>query len=263
MVFISVVSHNHSSFIMSNNELLRLNELPDVIVIINDNTGEMKLREYCKENGINYICSGTPKGFGENNNEVFLYIKEHFDAKPIDYFLVLNPDVTITVDEFLKLQKELTKKDRGMYTIDLFLDSEFRVRDPFIRRFPNALDFVKSFVLGKNDTVIDRDILPIDFDWCAGSFMCFSFDVYEELKGFDTSYFMYCEDIDICSRASRNAITLEYIPKVRAVHLAQKGNRNIFSKHFYWHVKSIIRFLLIRKLALFSKFFNIQFKSKI
>ncbi|MDQ9204053.1 hypothetical protein QBS70_02600, partial [Cronobacter sakazakii] len=45
--------------------------------------------------------------------------------------------------------------------------------------------------------------------------------LYERLEGFDTKYYMYCEDIDICLRANLIiGAKLTYIPSVRAIHLA-------------------------------------------
>jgi hypothetical protein len=81
-------------------------------------------------------------------------------------------------------------------------------------------------------------------DWAAGSFLLFRSGMYTELNGFDTSYFMYCEDIDICWRAKVKVKSpVVYLPHIKALHYAKHANRNVFSKHFYWHVKGVLRFL--------------------
>ena len=59
---------------------------------------------------------------------------------------------------------------------------------------------------------------------------------------------MYCEDIDICNRADIvYGEKLVYIPSVKAVHLARHKNKKILSKHFFWHLKSIVRYLFVRR----------------
>ena len=58
---------------------------------------------------------------------------------------------------------------------------------------------------------------------------------------------MYCEDIDICWLAYKIAGEKVYfMPAYKAVHFAQFNNRQFFSKHFFWHVMSAIRFVFYR-----------------
>ncbi|EAO4246747.1 glycosyltransferase family 2 protein, partial [Salmonella enterica] len=37
-----------------------------------------------------------------------------------------------------------------------------------------------------------------------------------------------------------------YLPQYVGVHLAQFNNRKILSRHFLWHIKSIILFLMYK-----------------
>jgi GT2 family glycosyltransferase len=88
-------------------------------------------------------------------------------------------------------------------------------------------------------------------------------NTYRALKGFDEGYFMYCEDIDICYRAKQLATDILYFQDIKAVHLAQHSNRRVFSKHFFWHLKSIARFLLKFTFPKFSGLIGIRNQSKI
>jgi N-acetylglucosaminyl-diphospho-decaprenol L-rhamnosyltransferase len=245
LIFISVVSHGHLNFLDEINVLPKLSKHSNVKVVVLDNINELGLKEWCYSHGITYLVNKERKGFGTNNNLIFNYIDSNFTVNNDDYFLVLNPDVFIDIINFELLVKEVIESAPDVCTIDLFKDYEYQIRDPFIRKFPRFYDFFASYLLGVNNTVIDRSTTEVDFiDWCAGSFICFKIETYKCLKGFDEGYFMYCEDIDICFRAMLLNINIHYFPEIKAVHLAQHTNRSFLSKHFVWHVKSIIRFLL-------------------
>ncbi|EBA4721521.1 glycosyltransferase family 2 protein, partial [Salmonella enterica] len=77
--------------------------------------------------------------------------------------------------------------------------------------------------------------------------LIFKAEFFSKLNGFNEKYFMYCEDIDICWRANKiyNTSVL-YLPQYVGVHLAQFNNRKILSRHFLWHIKSIILFLMYK-----------------
>ncbi|EGR3506856.1 glycosyl transferase family 2, partial [Vibrio parahaemolyticus] len=71
---------------------------------------------------------------------------------------------------------------------------------------------------------------------------------YKKLNGFDENYFMYCEDIDLCYRSKQEGESVLYLPNISAIHFAAHNNRKLLSKHFYWHLKSVFRFLITSKI---------------
>lgn len=258
-IYISIVSHNNWNMIKNNHDLMRINQLDNVKVCIKDNTGETELMTYCRDNQIDYLSESKGLGFGANNNYIFNYVLASYSPKKDDVFLLLNPDVYLSFEQFLLLNSELGTCSQHAFTVDLFKDNDFTIRDPFIRKFPRAFDFFSSFVLKKNNTIIDRE-KPINkpIDWCAGSFMGFNIETYLELKGFDEGYFMYCEDIDLCYRANELGINLKYYENIKAVHLAQHSNRKLMSKSFRWHLKSIFRYLFISRLPRISALLGVK-----
>ncbi|EOV0841036.1 glycosyltransferase family 2 protein, partial [Cronobacter sakazakii] len=107
---------------------------------------------------------------------------------------------------------------------------------------------------GVNKTIVDKNSITKNtfVDWASGSFLLFTSQLYERLEGFDTKYYMYCEDIDICLRANLIiGAKLTYIPSVRAIHLAAHANRKLFSKNFIWHFSSAMRYLNRRRSLLY------------
>ncbi|WJV63862.1 glycosyltransferase family 2 protein [Pectobacteriaceae bacterium CE70] len=245
-VYISVVSHGHQCMIKNIHCLPDLAKKYKVVVKENSERYRSGFDVFCLENNIDYIDDKKNLGFGENNNLIFKYIQDKFNPKDNDLFIVLNPDVLITCEEIEKIISLHDQYHFKLAGINLFTDENFTIHDKGIRHYPVLSDFFKSFFLGKNDTVINRkEVNDIAYvDWLAGSFMIFEVSHYANLKGFDERYFMYCEDIDICYRSTKKNIKPLYLPMVKAVHYAQYNNRKIFSRHFFWHIKSILIFTI-------------------
>lgn len=245
-VFIAVVSHGHGKLIEELSCLDRLSKTFHVVVKSNV-MGDSLEKLTTDNNNAHWIDSQYDRGFAENNNIIFEYCIESLGMTNGDIFVVLNPDVVIQAEELSLLINRMQEHDIKMSCINLYKDNDYILYDNSIRHFPTLTQFIKSFLLGKNDSVIDKASIeqPLEVDWAAGSFLAFKSSHYRDLGGFDDKYFMYCEDIDICYRSKKIGVPLMYYPDVKAIHLAQHKNRNIFSKHFYWHIRSVIRFLLL------------------
>lgn len=246
-VFVSLVSHGHGKLIQQLKVACKLSESNSVEIIIRDNVGEKCLEEFCHSANIAYERNHTALGFGENNNLNYQYFRKNFTTGKNDLFLVLNPDVVVSIDDILSVRQKMALGGARLGTCNLFLDDSFSSYDNSIRRFPRFFDFLKSYVLKSNPTIIEKSAItkPTFVDWAAGSFLLFSFEFYNALGGFDTGYFMYCEDIDICCRAQALGESgVLYVPEVRAIHLAKRDSRRILSKHFFWHLRSMFRYLI-------------------
>jgi GT2 family glycosyltransferase len=242
-IFISVVSHGHGALIKKLSCLSKLAKKYTVVVKINDK--EQELSSYLEDNDIRYIDDLYGIGFGHNNNVVYEYCKNNLSMKSDDYFLVLNPDVISdenSIDDLIILMLADNVQIAG---VNLFKDDRYLIPDNSIRDFPSIPQFVKSFLGMGNSTIINKGLVndAIKVDWAAGSFLAFKSSHYERLKGFDEGYFMYCEDIDICYRSKLLGEALTFYPQIKMIHLAQHANRSVFSKHFFWHLKSVIRYL--------------------
>ncbi len=245
-VYISVVSHGHFDLIKELDCLVKLANEASFKIYILDNVREIGFEEWCVEHNINYLKNSKPKGFGENNNIIFKHIKAQEKPSTNDKFLVLNPDVLIEVKDLLNLTNKVDAANAKIATINLFKDIEHTQYDFSVRNYTNFTDYMSSMFLGKNTSIIDKSTIKqaIKVDWAAGSFLLFDFEHFDKLKGFDKAYHMYCEDIDICLRS--DVIFGEkvlYFSNIKAVHLAQHASRSLFSKHLYWHLSSMFKYL--------------------
>lgn len=246
-IFISIVSHNHLELIESINCIHGLSKLGNVKIVIKTNTNEEK-RKIFDDLNIHYINAPSYIGFGHNNNVVYDYCKNRLGMANDDYFIILNPDVYIDVNNMNNLIDVMVSKDIKLAAINLYKDKDYLVYDNSIRRFPTFMTFFKSFIGLGNDTLYEKSSIKTisKVDWVAGSFLAFKSEHFFEINGFDTKYFMYCEDIDICYRSMLQGEQVTYLPFITAIHFAKHANRSIFSKHFYWHLFSSIRFLKVK-----------------
>jgi len=247
-IFISVISHGHEDLIRKLGCLSELAKHLDLTIVLKDNISSSDLSEFSKSNGIHLIDSNHGLGFGENNNYIFNWCIRNLQLGDDDYFLILNPDVYVGYSDVLKIVELAEEKNAQLATINLFKDEKFEVFDECIRSFPSILDFVSSYTGFGNKTVLNKAKVTeaVEVDWAAGSFLLFKASLYRKLGGFDPNYFMYCEDIDICWRAQKTfGEKLIFFPQIKAIHHAQHANRSLFSKHFIWHVKSMVRYLLL------------------
>lgn len=238
-IYVCIVSHGHASVINELNCASDLSSIDNVKVIIKSNIPGDEFND----DRLTWYNERYNQGFGANNN--FVYEKIKGNLRGGDIFIVMNPDIKITKEQFLELIDLFTSRGDKLSAINLFKDENLSVYDNSIRRFPRLVDFFSSFVFSRNSTIINKSEIEdnVNIDWAAGSFLIFDAEHYNKLSGFDEKYFMYCEDVDICFRSKfLLGIEVVFYPNIKAYHAASHANRKVFSKHFYWHLKSAIKF---------------------
>ena len=157
--------------------------------------------------------------------------------------------MVVSAKALLLAAELMTSSEAKIGAFNLFRDNEFLTYDNSVRRFPSFLDFSRSYLGLGNKTFVNKDEVHENafVDWAAGSLLMFDADTYRRLTGFNEEYFMYCEDVDICWRALKLfGVRVFYMPRAKAIHHAQFNNRRFFSKHFFWHIQSALRFLAYR-----------------
>ncbi|HIF9158868.1 TPA: glycosyltransferase family 2 protein [Photobacterium damselae] len=246
-VYLAVVSHGHDT-IINNIGCLKLLANHFNVVIKSNKSGD-DLTDITKNCNVHWIDDFYGLGFGQNNNNIYNYCVNKLDMRDEDFFIVLNPDVKIDKDAILKLINIMESEVINLASINLYKNESKTEYDNSIRYFPTAINFIKSLLGLGNESIIDKSSLNgnLDVDWAAGSFLAFRSKHYKKLCGFDENYFMYCEDIDICYRSAMLNSKVRYIHEIEAIHFAQHNNRKLMSKHFFWHIRSAIRFLFSKR----------------
>jgi hypothetical protein len=246
-IFFSVVSHLHHDVIINLNTLKLLSAFDNIDIVCCDNQPIKKLKVFCNKYAIHYRPNAKVQGFAENNNANFVFCKTELGMQENDYFILLNPDILIDNSNIRRLLLQLNKQTITLATTNLFLDLEEMVQDDNIRMYPTFSQFIKTYVLNDRTTMVNRrDNLPINF-WASCAFMIFKTRLFSKLGGLDERYFMYCEDIDISYRAKMLDHSIDYLDTIKAVHFRRRSSKKLFSKYFFWHVHSVLKYSFIKK----------------
>lgn len=104
----------------------------------------------------------------------------------------------------------------------------------------------------------------------SGSCMFFRADVFCEIGGFDTTFFLYCEEEDICKRVIDNGYKIVVLPQVKIYHKSGGSTQKSFQiKREYYISYSMLldkHFCLLSRTILFTvlyfKLFRRCFRSK-
>ncbi|VVP60388.1 hypothetical protein PS838_06142 [Pseudomonas fluorescens] len=251
-----IVTYNSSKTITSVLESIKLHcQVSHEIVIVDNSSSDDTLEVLNNEiaDNIKVIPSSKNLGFGAGNNLAF----EHAQANVI---ALLNSDAFLAspITES-HVQMVLSHADVGVLG-GVMLSEQHKYR-PSFGSFPRSLDFLKlKSIYGKLNNIINisgRNILVVD--WVEASFFVMHADTYKKLRGFDESYFMYCEDLDLCYRL-RNLNKLSLVdPSLSYIHLggfSQSRNSwlnssylNFIKKHYSGSKKHFsLLFLFLRLL---------------
>lgn len=256
MIHVAIISHGHEDLLISS-ALGGLLKAPAGLTIwIKDNKPAANLKAYCARHQVFYTDADAGLGFGENNNYLFDLIRQKSSFQTDDIFLVMNPDITVAPETVFALTEKMQQSGHALATLNLYRDQAMTMPDKNIRHFPGMLSIIKMPLINTFSETYDKDRIAvaledIPVEWASGAFLAFTPALYEALGGFDPSYFMYFEDVDICYRARRlHQQAVHYYPHLKAIHTAAHRNRNIFSRHALWFFHSFSKFLLRRYLRL-------------
>ncbi len=189
---------------------------------------------------IKFIASKTNDGFAKANNKAL-------DKCKGDYVVFLNPD-TIVPENCFKNCINFFKQhqDCGALGVQM-IDGSGNFLPESKRSFPSlsaafykltglSLIFPTSKRFNKyalGNLAKDEDF---EVDVLAGAFMMLSKDVVEKTKGFDETFFMYGEDIDLSYRVQQAGYKNYYFGKQTIIHFkgesTKRGSLN-YVKMFY------------------------------
>ncbi|MHB8709707.1 MAG: glycosyltransferase [Desulfuromonadales bacterium] len=174
------------------------------------------------------------KGFGANHNAAFREAEG-------DWFCVMNPDIRMPENPFPHLLEALEQQQAAVVA-PAVLSPAGRVEDS-IRRFPTPLSLAGK-LLGLEDGRYPFAVgdAPFTADWVGGMFMLFRADDFRRIGGFDEEFFLYYEDVDICTRLWKAGRRVLACPGVQVIHDARRDSRRRL-RYMRWHFFSLARYL--------------------
>ncbi len=228
----------------------------EVIVVDNNSSDPVIYDLERKYSGFRFIHNEVNGGYANGNN---LGCRNASG----EYVLVLNPDTEASENEIGKMLDEARAHPDYSIISCRQVNSKGRVT-PSTGRFPrpgNLTGFQRSVarIFRKaspaGNMTADQVIFP---DWISGSVVWMKRDLYNRLGGFYEGFWMYYEDVDICSRISREKGKVVSLNNVTIIHNHGGSSRvNIktasitktevqISRHIYIsrNMKGIERFLI-------------------
>ena len=178
--------------------------------------------QYVEQNypQVRVIPTSENLGFGAGNN----FLAAAAQGK---YLLLLNPDTIVTDNSIGELYRIAeARPDAGAVggrcrLRDGSLDPGCRQSVPTLFRLTvSALGGMKYL----NGALAETAREPGEVETLSGAFMLVRNDAWRQLHGFDTSFFMYSEELDLCVRLKQNGWKIVMTPKAEIIHLVGSGN---------------------------------------
>ena len=229
-LLISIVNHNKGSEVKSLLDCIeKYCVIPPAVVITQNIKEKLPFTETDYSFFIKIINNRRAKGFGANHNKAFKYIES-------EYFCVLNTDLYFSEDPFSYLINNTDDRDVGVMAPIVF-NRNNQLADN-ARKLPTPWTLLRRRFIKKNDYLPSKTICYVD--WIAGFFMLFDSETFKRLNGFNEEYYLYCEDVDICSRIWLIGKKVAWNAGVAIYHDAQRSSHSQLY-FFLQHVRSLLR----------------------
>lgn len=205
------------------------------IIVVDNNSPNPEWKTLKSEfPGINFISLEKNLGFSKANNI-------GVDSAHGEYVYILNPDTEIEGDYFNEILHFADSKEKfGSLGLRMH-NSEGEFLPESKRSVPALVNsFEKLFTSFSNNTktyyrndIGESDIAEIEI--MTGANLLMKKSVYQEVGGFDETYFMYGEDIDLCYTILRKGYKNFYYGKYSILHY--KGESTVkdqlYLNHFF------------------------------
>ena len=241
-----IVNYNAKALILRCIESLRAEGVTDIVVADNASVDGSEEAVAAADPEVRYHQTGGNLGYGTGANRGVT-----FAASASPYLLILNPDTEVEPGAIKTLIAAI-EADPRRGIVGPRIDEPDGSLYPSARTFPDLVDSIGHAFLGlvKPDNPFTRRYRMLDWDhaeaadvdWVSGSCILVRREAWEAIGGFDESYFMYAEDVDICWRVRQAGWTVTYEPAARITHVQGAST----DRHPYWmiaeHHKALLRF---------------------
>ena len=215
-------------------------EISRKIYIVDNSTNQNELSSLAEEyDDVVYENPGANLGFGGGHN----YVLPRLDSK---YHAIVNPDILLKEDSFSVLLAFLEQEGAGM-AVPRLLDENGSLQAVYRRNLTVADMAIRMFFSSHfkrrqaYHTMQDMDYgKPFPVPFAQGSFLVIRTDLFRELQGFDSRYFMYMEDADLCRQVNERS-SLWYCPDTAVIHRWERGSHKDW-KLLRMHIISMFRY---------------------
>jgi len=257
---IIVVSYNTSKLlrqclqaIQAECETLPNKATAEILVVDNastDGSPEMVEREFSGlDSPVRLIRSATNLGFAGANNLAMLQARGR-------YIVLVNSDAIVHPGALrLSMQHMDANSTAGIGGARLV--GPRGQWQPSARSFPTlwnlfvmfsglANRYPKSRIFGAFDRTWTSADFMADVDWVPGAFSIMRREALAKTGLFDTRFFLYCEEVDLCRRVKAQGFRVLYCPDVVVTHIGGESSKQLTEVKFsdsdslavLWHLRA-------------------------
>ncbi len=198
--------------------------------------------------GLEVVDPGENLGYGSAVNRGVAA-----SSPDLELLLVCNPDLEVPAGAVDVLAAAIDA-DPACALVGPLIRTPDGDRYPSARRFPSMVDAAGHALLGtfapenrftRNYRRTDLDVDPastVAVDWVSGACFLVRRDDFEAVGGFDESYFMYAEDVDLCWRLGRVGRRVAYAPAAEVTHAQGISTDRHPYRMILEHHRSLLRF---------------------
>jgi len=248
---IIIVNYNVKEFLLNLLESIQqaIKDLSIEIIVVDNNSDDNSISAVNnKYPSVKTISNKENVGFGTANNQGIELSKGKF-------ILLINPDTLVREDTFKKMITFLIKNPTVGLAGCKVLNPDGTMQLPCRRSFPGpwvsftkvtglSTMFPKSKLFAKYNLTYLNENETYEVDAVSGSFMMLTREAYEKTGGFDTDFFMYGEDLDLCFRIQKLGMKVYYVSDTEIIHYkgeSTKRSKIDETKLFYDAMHQFVR----------------------
>ena len=203
-----------------------------IIVIDNDSRDDSVFLLKSKLPNVIIIGNTENQGFGSGCNLGIGYAM----SKKCQYILLLNNDA---IPEASLVENMLIRanSDRQIGVVGaVILDPEGNIAN-------HSGSILDPLTFNCRNTVSEEDLCRNRYAWITGAAMLLSATAISECGIFDSKYFMYWEDADLCQRIRGRGFKICIAQNAFVNHVAGTSSSKIEILRFGWHLESQLRWV--------------------
>ncbi len=214
----------------------------EVLIVDNaspDNSVEIVKQKYLSQPAIaaktKLFFHEKNMGFGIGNNTGIMNAQG-------EYTLLLNSDTKLSPEnvqvmvDFMDSRKDVGGATCKLIKADGEIDPASRRSEPnFARSFFRLFGLQKLFPrwFGGYNMLHKNPDEETKLDSCSGAYLLMPSHVVKQVGGFDSRFFMYAEDLDLCRKIREAGYKIWWYPKTTCIHFRGQSTKHTPQKMIY------------------------------